>query len=958
MADISRTVEIIFSAVNRTAGTLDEISGQLDQIGTSASSAFGSIADGADAVESIAGPIGDASKQLVLLQGGVVAAGAAFVTFATVQASQFETQFNEIATLLAGEDPLSLKQFSEDIKDYATESTASMDTITGAVYAAISAGIDYEDSLAALNQAEQLSIAGKADLEGTLVTLVSTLNAYGASTEEAQYYSDLLFTTVRQGQTTLPELQASLSNVTSIAATAGVGFDEVTAAIATLTAGGAPTAQAITGIQAAIAAILKPTKEAQEQADKLGIEFNAAGLESQGLADILQQVADKTGGSTEEIGKLFGGVEALKAVLPLTGTLATTFAGNIDAMAESAGSTEQAYATMADNLDLQFQTLQNSFQGILLNIGEPLLDEFGGIAQAVTAIFNAIGTSIDEGALESLVEYVETNLQEVQLIFERIAENLPEALEQADLSGFTDGIEAIKDVLGELFEDVDLTTPEGLITVIEALGLGFEALGQFTAGFLSSFQTVVEFIRDNSDNIGTIAEDFSFSAGQLGGFAEQASIAATAVGGLASSLEILIDLLVVRTGANLVGSLGRSAGALAGSTGLVALLGRTGLVGAAGAAGYAIGSLIEENFGLGEAIGGWVFELLHGNETLAETPIAVRDASQSIDSLRTNFVEAGVSASTYADALLDQAGLLPEVVEAQDALNAPLREAANNLQEVGEYTDYVAAVEEARLRTIERDATEQERRNAIANEYLDQMGGLVPIYDEVTGRITGFDDTLRKQNQTLQGGAEAIRDAAGNIIGYQDGIIGIATEYENADAALTKGGKTIEDSAGNLEKAKDRALELRLALAELASDERIRQIEVNAEVNVAEIEAQAERVRAAFDSIGEVFVSTGDALSDLFSLLVNAGGSQLLAIEDQIRLENERREQALELQRELTEAEIAYINAKTDQLQEGTPLIEIDGSGLSPHIEAFMFEILANIQTRVNQQGQEALLGL
>ena len=54
--------------------------------------------------------------------------------------------------------------------------------INASIYTAISAGIDYKESIAALSEAERLSVAGKADLESTIRLLASTLNAYGAST--------------------------------------------------------------------------------------------------------------------------------------------------------------------------------------------------------------------------------------------------------------------------------------------------------------------------------------------------------------------------------------------------------------------------------------------------------------------------------------------------------------------------------------------------------------------------------------------------------------------------------------------------------------------------------------------------------------------------------------------------------------------------------------------------------
>jgi hypothetical protein len=39
-------------------------------------------------------------------------------------------------------------------------------------------------------------------------------------------------------------------------------------------------------------------------------------------------------------------------------------------------------------------------------------------------------------------------------------------------------------------------------------------------------------------------------------------------------------------------------------------------------------------------------------------------------------------------------------------------------------------------------------------------------------------------------------------------------------------------------------------------------------------------------------------------------------------------------------------------------MISIDGKGLQPHLEAFMFEILSAIQVKANAEGMKMLVGL
>ena len=97
------------------------------------------------------------------------------------------------------------------------------------------------------------------------------------------------------------------------------------------------------GIRAAIATIIGPSEQAKKLAEQLGLQFNAAALQSKGLSGVLADVAEKTGGSAEKMNVLFGGVEALLPVLTLTGNGAQGFARDLEAMETAAGATAVSY---------------------------------------------------------------------------------------------------------------------------------------------------------------------------------------------------------------------------------------------------------------------------------------------------------------------------------------------------------------------------------------------------------------------------------------------------------------------------------------------------------------------------------------------------------------------------------------------------------------------------------------
>lgn len=171
--------------------------------------------------------------------------------------------------------------------------------------------------------------------------------------------------------------------------------------------------------------------------------------------------------------------------------------------------------------------------------------------------------------------------------------------------------------------------------------------------------------------------------------------------------------------------------------------------------------------------------------------------------------------------------------------------------------------------------------------------------------------------------------------------------------------KAMDDAAKATQKAKDEASKYYLELEKLASNERIKLIEAKVTLNTEELKFKTEIVKSAFESINTSIDSTGKLLGDLFKQLGDKTltFSEQWALEDQIEKENALREKAFKLQEKLTEATIAQINAQLKAYSNGDALIKIDGAGLQPHLEAFMWEILRTIQVRVNADGLKLLLG-
>ncbi len=343
MADLEKTVAIIFEGVDQMGAGVTSATRQLDSLSGS--------------VQQAAQPLADLTVGVLKFETALLAAGAAVTGVAVKVAGDFDAGFREITTLV--DMPAeALEQFRGDILDYASTSTQAIGTVNSGLYSLISAGADTEESLRLLAAAEQLAVGGKTDLSTASKGLSGVLNAYGAEADQATQYTDTYFVAMKNGMTTVDELASSLPQITSLAAQLGVDFDTAASAVSALTTTGLSTSQAVTQLGAAFTSVLGPSQQAKDLADELGVEFNTTALRTKGLEGFLGDLAEATGGSEEQMRTLFGSTEATRAVLALVGPVADQFATNLEDMDAKAGATAEAFDKMSGTVEQGTQKIK------------------------------------------------------------------------------------------------------------------------------------------------------------------------------------------------------------------------------------------------------------------------------------------------------------------------------------------------------------------------------------------------------------------------------------------------------------------------------------------------------------------------------------------------------------------------------------------------------------------------
>lgn len=307
-----------------------------------------------------------------------VAAGVGAITAAligtTKQAMDFETAFAEVRTLINDMPESGLNQLKQGLIDLSKQTGILTGESIPAMYQAISASVPADNVVSFLEVASKNAIGGVTDLQTSVDGLTNILNAYAMETSEVMNVSDLMFETMKRGKTTIGELSRSYFNVIPYAASAGVAFRDISAAMATITAQGTPTSVATTQLRQAIVELSdegsQVGKTFQSLAGKSFKDFIASG---KNLQDALQLLEKKAKASNVGINTLFSSVEAGASVLGLVGNNTQRFTADMEAMANAAGATEEAFKKIDETPAQRLKKIRAQFSAITLEIGNKLL---------------------------------------------------------------------------------------------------------------------------------------------------------------------------------------------------------------------------------------------------------------------------------------------------------------------------------------------------------------------------------------------------------------------------------------------------------------------------------------------------------------------------------------------------------------------------------------------------------
>ena len=339
------------------------------------------------------------SKSLLNVKNALIGLGAVKIgqtvvsglTAATKAASDFSLAVAEIETILP-KGQKSTQELKEELRALQRQFGGKATKQAKAYYQTISAGItDAAKAAKVLEVANKLAIGGIGELEPTIDVLTSIINTYGDENLSAAEASDLLFTTVKNGKTTLSELSQFIGKALPNSKRLGVSFSELTASIATLTSRGLDTAKASTQLTRFFGAIANGQDRAAKLGPKVAEAFDIQALKAKGLTKFLQDLKVAINGDEAALQELLGSNEAASAFTVLTAQNFEKLTASLKDNEKAAGATETAY----QRIFKEFSTQASIFGGLIEQLTEGFGEELiAGFADEFIELNKAIKTNL------------------------------------------------------------------------------------------------------------------------------------------------------------------------------------------------------------------------------------------------------------------------------------------------------------------------------------------------------------------------------------------------------------------------------------------------------------------------------------------------------------------------------------------------------------------------------------
>ena len=846
-------------------------------------------------VRSVTGPMAELAEKTLKTQAALAAMGTAGLAYSVSKFREFEDAMLKVRAVMgASEDDY--QQLLDITKELgSTTKFTAQEAAEGMQFLAM-AGMSAAEAIEALPQVLNLAQAASSEMGTTADLVTNIMRGYRIEVDELEGVTDILTETFLSSNTSLEQLGGAFAQVGPVAQSLGLDIEETAALIGNLADAGYQAERGGTALRNILLGLATPAKDFQQVADRLNIDIESLGFNVREGADVFEALGVKVKDAHGNLRPVPDIIDELNTGLGRIPDPADRAAIAVELFGRRGGPEMLALLGIGGEAVRDFVgTLENA-SGRTSQVAEEMESGVGGALRGIRSSFESITIAVGE----QVSGHLEPTLREIPDIFRAISSEI-------DRGSF----DPVFDALGEVTDDLQ-TWLEG---VAEALPEAFEAIDW--AGFLSGMENL-------SDSLGGIF-DVLFQGLDPTNVDDLTKIIQTLVDGLGNLAHVSAGIVSEwRPMFEMLGKLTEGFANL--GSGAAETGGR--LLGAAHKAEF-----LWERLGFGK-----------GTLALLATEMnASEDASTGMGESFKWMINPAEQVFDMSHRLVDGFFSLGRSAEETEP---DLRKLGEGIESLPDEKDFKLNLDEATWNTLDQELEEL------------MQGVDIPVSantDTPTFR------TLEEELDLLAAGVDIPAD-----LDPEDRVPRKAADIEtqlewNARVEISEVERDIakiEADAAIVQTQVEWEAKLDIAEVEQAAETMRTAIQAAADVSMAQIQADADTWVATAGTISSGFYSIADSLSAAYGALSpDLHWEDFRRIIARIDRELDQRDRLLDMQEDMVSAQVDYLEARTQAMQDGQAMIEIDGAGLQPHLEAFMWEVLSAIQVRVNEEGMGMLLG-
>jgi len=486
------------------------------------------------------GALKDFGKKAAKIGAAAGAAVGAGAIAAVREFANFDQALNQSIAIMGDVDSALRDKMADAAKEVAKTTTFSAEQAAESFFFLASAGLDAEQSVAAMPQVAKFAQAGMFDMATATDLATDAQSALGLTSDDTETNlqnltrtTDVFVKANTLANTSVEQLATAMTSKAGNALkTVGKDIEEGSAALAVFADQGIKGERAGTLLTNTIFGLTDRVEKVPEKFEALGISVFDAEGNMRNFSEISADVTTAFDGMSEEaklseLAQLGFNKQAREGILALSGN-AETLEEYEGKLRNAGGTAEQVADNQLETFNAKMDILKSNVEVAAIEIGEELIPYVSDLVDGLVPLieehlptviqfFDDMATNIGNVAeeiqphIEKLLpdlqegfENLEGPLDDVSTFFRTIGEELLESIENI----ITD--ENFKQGLNDLSENLGLVADEATRFVESELGQNLQFLGeQFVIRGINALASAIGFLADRMQTFNDASENFA-----------------------------------------------------------------------------------------------------------------------------------------------------------------------------------------------------------------------------------------------------------------------------------------------------------------------------------------------------------------------------------------------------------------------------------------------------------------